>query len=151
MSESAGEKTEAPTPKKLRDAAKKGDVLASRELAVALVMIAGLLWLAISGAALVEALLASIRASLAFDRRDIASLDIGSAASGALGPIVVPLAMLFVELGDITELRLHVAVAGGEEAVQFFRRHARWYAVSLVQADLRADPFSLSCCSLATR
>ena len=42
MSGSAsGERTEAPTPKKFEDAAKKGDVLISRELAVALVMVAG--------------------------------------------------------------------------------------------------------------
>lgn len=91
----AGERTEAPTPKRLRDAAKKGDVLASRELAVALVMIAGVVWLAVGGAALLEALLASIRNGLSFDRRDIAALDIGFAVSEALAPIVVPLAMLF--------------------------------------------------------
>ena len=34
----AGERTEQPTAKRLSDATKKGDVLASRELAVALVM-----------------------------------------------------------------------------------------------------------------
>ena len=36
-----GEKTEKPTPKKLQDAAKKGDILQSRELGTALVVSAG--------------------------------------------------------------------------------------------------------------
>lgn len=95
MSESAGEKTEAPTPKKLRDAAKKGDVLASRELAVALVMVAGVGWLAVGGAALVDGLSMAIREGLAFGRRDIAALDLGSAFADALAPLVIPFAMLF--------------------------------------------------------
>lgn len=90
-----GERTEEPTAKRLSDATKKGDVLASRELAVALVMIAGVLWLAVGGAALVEALMTSIRTGLSFDRRDIATFDIGFAVAKAAMPIAVPLAMLF--------------------------------------------------------
>lgn len=95
MSESAGEKTEAPTPKRLRDAAKKGDVLASRELAVALVMVSGMVWMTVGGAALVEGLSASLRAGLAFGRRDLTSFDLGSAFADALAPLAIPFAMLF--------------------------------------------------------
>lgn len=36
-----GEKTEAPTPKRLQDSAKKGNVLQSKELGGAMVVVAG--------------------------------------------------------------------------------------------------------------
>ena len=42
------QKTEAPTPKRRRDAAEKGDVLQSRELGTALVVLGGALWLALA-------------------------------------------------------------------------------------------------------
>ena len=41
MSEDSGEKSFAPSEKRLRDAAQKGDVLRSRELATAAVMCVG--------------------------------------------------------------------------------------------------------------
>ena len=41
MSETAGEKTFAPTEKRLRDAANKGDVLRSKDLGTAAVMLVG--------------------------------------------------------------------------------------------------------------
>ena len=49
MSESAGEKTFAPTQKRLRDAAKEGDVVRSRELATAAVVLIGVAWLWLAG------------------------------------------------------------------------------------------------------
>ena len=51
-----GEKTEKPTPKKLQDAAKKGDILQSRELGTALVVMAGIGWLAVTGPSMIDAL-----------------------------------------------------------------------------------------------
>jgi len=45
MSEQSGEKSFAPSEKKLRDAAKEGDVIRSRELATAVVVLAGVAWL----------------------------------------------------------------------------------------------------------
>jgi flagellar biosynthetic protein FlhB len=47
------QKTEAPTDKRRRDAAKKGDVLQSKELGVALVTLAGAAWLVAAGHMLV--------------------------------------------------------------------------------------------------
>ena len=41
MAEEFGEKTEAPTAKRKREATEKGDVLQSRELGTALVVMAG--------------------------------------------------------------------------------------------------------------
>ena len=51
-----GEKTEKPTAKKLQDAAKKGDILQSRELGTALVVMAGIGCMAVIGPALIDAL-----------------------------------------------------------------------------------------------
>ncbi|RYG86345.1 MAG: hypothetical protein EON59_10205 [Alphaproteobacteria bacterium] len=43
MSESAGEKTEAPTPKRKRKAAEEGQILKSKDFGTALVVLLG--WL----------------------------------------------------------------------------------------------------------
>jgi flagellar biosynthetic protein FlhB len=43
------QKTEQPTPKKRADAVREGDVLMSRELATALMMLAGAGWLFAAG------------------------------------------------------------------------------------------------------
>ena len=56
QSNGGGERTEKPTAKKLADAAKKGDILQSRDLATALVVIAGAGWLAMMGPMLMQAM-----------------------------------------------------------------------------------------------
>lgn len=71
MADEYGEKTEAPTAKRKRDAAEKGDVLKSRELATALMMLAGCGWLAFMGPSLVGACKEVMMSSFAFDHRDI--------------------------------------------------------------------------------
>ena len=55
MAETAGEKTELPSQKRLKDAVDKGDILKSREFATALVMLAGVGWILLSGPALIAA------------------------------------------------------------------------------------------------
>ncbi len=71
MAEDFGERTEAPTAKRKRDAVEQGDVLKSREVATALVVLAGCGWLALMGPSLVAACKDVMIASFAFDRRDI--------------------------------------------------------------------------------
>ena len=66
-----GEKSEKPTAKKLDDAAKKGDILQSRDLATALVVMAGIAWLAVAGPALVQAMREMLVEALRFKREDI--------------------------------------------------------------------------------
>ncbi len=66
-----GEKSEKPTAKKLEDAAKKGDILQSRDLATALVVMAGIAWLAVAGPALVQAMRDMLVEALRFKREDI--------------------------------------------------------------------------------
>lgn len=71
MAEEFAEKTEAPTPKRRQKAAEEGQVLRSRELTAAAVVLAGVLWLALSGPALMGALKAVMRESLQFGRADV--------------------------------------------------------------------------------
>ncbi|HTM97035.1 MAG TPA: EscU/YscU/HrcU family type III secretion system export apparatus switch protein, partial [Croceibacterium sp.] len=70
MSE-AGEKTFAPTDKRRRDAAKKGDVLRSRELATAVSMLVGAAWLKFQGPVLLSGLENVARMGLDWDRAAI--------------------------------------------------------------------------------
>ena len=89
---SGGDKTEKPTQKKLDEAAKNGDILQSRELATALVVMAGIGCLAVTGPTLVEALRDMMVEALRFRRSDIA--DFAPAARGAalLSGVVLPVA-----------------------------------------------------------
>ena len=79
-SNGGGEKTEKPTPKKLQDAAKKGDILQSKELATALVVMAGIGWIAITGPSVVDSLSEMLIKALRFRREDIT--DFAPAARG---------------------------------------------------------------------
>ena len=71
MSEAGGEKTEAPSGKRLKDAADKGDVLKSREFATALAMLAGVGWILMFGPSMVAACKGVMTASLQFGRADV--------------------------------------------------------------------------------
>ncbi|ANI78428.1 flagellar type III secretion system protein FlhB [Sphingobium sp. EP60837] len=79
-SNGGGEKTEKPTQKKLEDAAKKGDILQSKELATALVVMAGIGWIAVTGPSVVESLSQMLIEALRFRREDI--MDFAPAARG---------------------------------------------------------------------
>jgi flagellar biosynthetic protein FlhB len=71
MADEFGERTEAPTAKRKRDATEKGDVLRSRDFATALVILAGCGWLAFFGPSLVAACKALMMSSFEFGRADI--------------------------------------------------------------------------------
>lgn len=75
QSNGGGEKTEKPTAKKLKDAAKNGDILQSRELATALVVLAGVGWLSFAGPMLIGALREMLVRALRFDRADLADFS----------------------------------------------------------------------------
>ncbi|PAX07928.1 EscU/YscU/HrcU family type III secretion system export apparatus switch protein [Sphingomonas lenta] len=70
MSE-GGDRTEVPTQKRVRDAVEKGDILKSREFATALVMMAGVGWIALFGPSLMAACKGVMTASLQFGRADV--------------------------------------------------------------------------------
>lgn len=94
MSEDFGEKTEKPTPKRKKDATDKGEILRSREFATAAVVLAGCLWLAMAGPALIDAFKALMVESLQFGRADVEDfqpLRPVKATGALLGPALLAL------------------------------------------------------------
>jgi len=75
MAEEFGEKTEAPTPKRKREAADDGTLLKSREFATALVVLAGCGWMALFGPSLLHACQSLMAASFQFDAGDILDFE----------------------------------------------------------------------------
>jgi flagellar biosynthetic protein FlhB len=71
MSESAGEKTEAPTAKRKRKAVEDGQLLKSKDFSTALVVIVGCAWMAMLGPSLIGACKEVMTAGFSFDRADI--------------------------------------------------------------------------------
>lgn len=91
MAESqGGEKTEKPTAKRLADARKNGDILQSKELSTALVVMAGVAWLAIAGPSIIEAFLNMLRQALRFDRGDIVGFAPAARGGELLGDVALP-------------------------------------------------------------
>lgn len=103
-SSGGGEKTEKPTAKRLRDAAKKGDVLQSKELATALVVMAGMVWIALAGPAIMEALGHMLTEGLRFGHKDIANFTPAARAYELLGLVALP-------IGGIMAATLVAAIA----------------------------------------
>src|SRR6218665_1990203 len=114
MSEDSGEKTFAPTQKRIQDAAKKGDVLRSRELATAAVMAVGAAWLKFAGPWLLGDLSDALRAGFTWDR----------AAIDAFAPGRMMLYLLGLALPPV--LVLGVIVSGSSLASQLSFGEGRW-------------------------
>jgi flagellar biosynthesis protein FlhB len=89
------EKTEAPTGKRLREAARDGDVLQSKELGTALVVMAGAAWLALGGPWLLDACEEVLKGGLTFRAGDLEAFDPWAIVLRLLIPVVLPLATLF--------------------------------------------------------
>lgn len=89
------QKTEAPTDKRRRDAAEKGDVLQSKELGTALIMLAGVAWLAFAGPMMLDALSQMLSEGLTFDAADIRNFEPRDVAVRLIGMILVPMFSLF--------------------------------------------------------
>ena len=90
----AGEKTQAPTAMRRRDAANKGDLLQSRELATSLVFLSGAAWIATAGPWFVGSAESVLRSGLTFGRTDIARFDPALRAWQLCAPAVTPMATL---------------------------------------------------------
>ncbi len=93
-SSGGGEKNQKPTAKRLADAAKNGDILQSRELATAMVVMAGLVWLAMVGPQMMSAFKEMLIQGLRFDARDVILFAPGERAARLLVIIVPPAAGL---------------------------------------------------------
>ena len=89
------QKTEAPTDKRRREAAEKGDVLQSRELGTALVIVAGAAWLALAGPLFIGSLSEMLIEGLTFDHESVRNFDPGTVALRLIGMILLPVFALF--------------------------------------------------------
>ena len=123
-----GEKSFAPTEKRLRDSARKGDVLRSRDLGTAVAVIAGAAMLKLAGPWLMEAMTGSLRAGFLWDRASVEQFSPGplliAALIAALPPVMV--------LGGAVLL---ASVAG-----QLLIGDGRWVAGNLAPKPSRLDP-----------
>jgi flagellar biosynthetic protein FlhB len=99
------QKTEQPTAKKLSDSAREGDVLMSRELATALMMLAAAGWMVAAGGWFVQSAGDLLRRGLTLTAADVADFAPGEALLRNGAEILLPLASLFA-------LALGAAVAG---------------------------------------
>ena len=90
------EKTEAPTAKRRQDAEEKGDVLQSKELGTALVMIVGAGWIAVAGPWAMAALRRMLSNALSFDSNAIESFDPMAAMFSMVATVALPVALLFL-------------------------------------------------------
>ncbi len=89
------QKTEAPTPKRRREAMDNGDVLQSRELGTALVILVGAAWIALAGPMMMSSLQAMVTDGLSFGAADVGDFDPGRVILRLLGAIAFPLFILF--------------------------------------------------------
>lgn len=89
------QKTEAPTPKRKREAAENGDVLQSRELGTALVVLVGAAWIALAGPMLMHSLQGMLIGGLSFGQGDISDFDPGQVILRLLGAVAMPVLLLF--------------------------------------------------------
>jgi flagellar biosynthetic protein FlhB len=95
-SEGPGEKTEKPTAKRLADAAKNGDILQSRELATAMVVMAGIATMAVTGPEIIAAIREMLREGLRIEPGDIATFAPEQRAAKLISLVLVPIgAILF--------------------------------------------------------
>lgn len=99
------QKTEQPTAKKLADSTREGDVLMSRELATALMMLAAAGWIVAAGGWFVQSAGDLVRRGLTLTAADVAYFAPAEALMRNGVEILLPLASLFA-------LALGAAVAG---------------------------------------
>lgn len=93
-----GEKTEAPTPKKLKDSSEKGDVLKSQDLGGAMVIFVGTAAMFTFGGTLFQALADMLTSALVFDSQDVEMFDIGGRSSSLVSGLLPEFMSLFAIL-----------------------------------------------------
>lgn len=94
MSESMGERTEKPTAKRLSEAVKNGDILQSRELSTAMVVMAGVTTLAIIGPDFMDAIREMLKQGLQIQPGDISGFSPQKRAWHLLLMMLTPMASI---------------------------------------------------------
>lgn len=130
MSETAGEKSFAPTTKRKQDAAKKGDVLRSRELSTAAAILIGAAWLKFAGPWVFDGMESALRAGFTWDRGAIERFE--------------PSRMLYflLALALPPVLVLGVAVMASALVSQLGFGEGRWVGANLMPKGSRINPMS---------
>ena len=90
-----GEKTEAPTPKKLLDSSKKGDVLQSKELGTAMMIVAGTVAFGMFGPFLMQSMKAMLRRGLSVNQGDFVNFNPGDRATALLSELYFSFSLFF--------------------------------------------------------
>ncbi len=126
----SGEKTFDPTPKRKADAAQKGDVLRSRELATATAVLVGAAWLKFAGPWLFGAMEQTLRAGFIWDRGSIDDFAPGQALISAMLAVVPPVLTL---AGLVLILTLAGSLAAGD---------GRWVGANALPKASRLDPMA---------
>lgn len=127
MSE-GGEKSFAPTEKRRRDAAQKGDVLRSRDLGTALAVLTGTAVLNMAGPWLVGTIEQTLRAGFTWDRAAIDGFSPGPLLLAALAATLPPV------------LLLGTVVLAASLASQLLFGEGRWNMGNLAPKASRIDP-----------
>lgn len=127
MSESSGEKTEAPTPKRKRKAAEEGQILKSRDFGGALIILAGCAWMASFGPSLLRGCRDVMTASLSFGRADIEDFE-------PWRPLVEAGWKLAPALGTLFALTI-VAALAGQVGLGAFSFNAKLFAPKASRID----------------
>lgn len=130
MSESAGEKSFAPSAKRKADAAKKGDVLRSKELATAASILIGATWLKLAGPWLLDDLGNSMRTGFVWNRAALDTFDVGPILLSLLLTMLPPVLLLGV-LVILASLASQMGIGDG-----------RWVAGNLAPKPTRLNPAS---------
>lgn len=91
-----GEKTEKPTAKRLADATKEGDVLQSRELSTAMVVMAGIAAMAVTGPEIIAAIREMLGEALRFGPSDIHGFAPEKRALHLLSLVAMPVSIIIL-------------------------------------------------------
>lgn len=130
MAETEGEKSFAPTEKRKKDAAKNGDVLRSRDLATAVGVLVGAIWLKFAGPWVFDVMQDTLRSSLIIDR---ASIEDFAPRKLLIGAMIVALPPVFL-LGGL--------VLASSVFSQIGMSDGRWIPSNLAPKASRINPLS---------
>ncbi|MEQ1499689.1 MAG: EscU/YscU/HrcU family type III secretion system export apparatus switch protein [Novosphingobium sp.] len=126
----SGEKTFAPTEKRKRDAALKGDVLRSRDMANAAALLAGAAWLKFAGPWLFGRLADGARSGLSWDRAALEDFSPGAALANLALGVAAPVVLLAL------------SVLAAVLLVQLGPADGRWVAANMAPKGSRINPLS---------
>ncbi len=128
MSETAGEKTFAPSAKRKQDAARKGDVIRSRELATAATVLVGAAWLKLAGPWVMDTMTGALRKGFTWDRAALEDFAPGETM------------MLLSAMALPPVLLLGCAVIFASLASQLGFGEGRWVGENLLPKGSRINP-----------